>query len=425
MFGTHLPKSTWSEWGIDLSYQEASDIRSLSQCPLILSNLDKLPASRSTLIAAWQLASTRPKVFQRSIEDGTISPVVLRSTVRQLKHFGKPARKPLHIVSDTKYGKVQGTLLHGDCLALLKTLKPESVNCCVTSPPYFQMRNYEVAGQIGMESTPEEYIAKLVAVFKEVHRVLTPDGTVWINIGDTYAGSGKSHEGDGTNCIRPKEHSNLQGNPEFNRNRPSRDQIRRPDKSGIYFGPDIKPKDLVGIPWMLAFALRADGWYLRSEIIWSKPSVMPESVKDRPTRNHEQILLLTKSAKYFYDADAAAEPRSSKLHVHASGNPDRNDNNRCDAMWGNRETKNRRSVWSMNPGSYDGAHFATFPPELPELCLKAGCPPGGTVLDCFAGSGTTLLVAAQNGRSYIGIELNPEYVEMTRKRLKALAQQKA
>jgi DNA modification methylase len=152
---------------------------------------------------------------------------------------------------------------------------------------------------------------------------------------------------------------------------------------------------------------------------------MPESVKDRPTRNHEQILLLTKSAKYFYDADAAAEPRSSKLHVHASGNPDRNDNNRCDAMWGNRETKNRRSVWSMNPGSYDGAHFATFPPELPELCLKAGCPPGGTVLDCFAGSGTTLLVAAQNGRSYIGIELNPEYVEMTRKRLKALAQQKA
>jgi len=397
MFGDHLPKSTWNDWGIDLSYQEASDIRSLSQCPLILDNLDKLPPSRSTLIAAWQLASTRPKVFQRAIEDGTITQVTLRSTIRQLKHVGKPNRKPLHIASDTKHGKVNGTILHGDCLALLKTLKAESVNCCITSPPYFQLRDYEVAGQIGMEQTPEEYIGKLVAVFREVRRVLRSDGTLWINIGDTYAGSGKGHDGDGTNV--PVAH----------------------DKK-VY---GLKRKDLMGIPWMMAFALRADGWYLRSEIIWHKPSVMPESVKDRPTRNHEQIFLFTKSEKYFFDADAAAEPRSSKLHVHASGNPDRNDNNRCDAMWGNRDTKNRRSVWSMNPGSYDGAHFATFPPELPELCLRAGCPAGGTALDCFAGSGTTLLVAAQNGRSYIGIDLNPEYVTLTRKRLKALAQQKA
>jgi len=190
MFGDHLPKSTWSEWGIDLSYQEASDIRSLSQCPLILDNLDKLPPSRSTLIAAWQLASTRPKVFQRAVDDGTITQVTLRSTIRQLKHVGKPNRKPLHIASDTKHGKVNGTILHGDCLALLKTLKAESVNCCITSPPYFQLRDYEVAGQIGMEDTPEEYIGKLIAVFREVRRVLTSDGTLWVNVGDTYADLG-------------------------------------------------------------------------------------------------------------------------------------------------------------------------------------------------------------------------------------------
>jgi DNA modification methylase len=152
---------------------------------------------------------------------------------------------------------------------------------------------------------------------------------------------------------------------------------------------------------------------------------MPESVKDRPTKCHEQIFLLTKLEQYFYDAVAVAEPRSSKLHAPGnSPHPDRRDNNRHDVMWGDSSMKNRRSVWSMNPGSYDGAHFATFPPELPELCMKAGCPPGGTVLDCFCGAGTALLVAAQNGRSYIGIDLNPEYVDITRKRLKALSQQK-
>jgi len=410
MFGNHLPKSTWSEWGIDLSYQEASDIRSLSQCPLILDNLDKLPPSRSTLIAAWQLASTRPKVFQRAVDDGTISPVVLRSAVRQLKHFGKPAIRPLHIASDTNYGKVNGTLLHGDCLRLLKTLKNESVNCCITSPPYFQLRDYEVAGQIEMENTPEEYIGKLVAVFREVKRVLKPDGTLWVNIGDTYAGSGKGHDGDGTHCAGPKQKTNKGSTVRANRTKPE----------------ICKPKDLIGIPWMLAFALRADGWYLRSEVIWHKPSVMPESVKDRPTKSHEQIFLLTKSEQYFYDAVAVAEPRSSKLHAPGnSPNPERRDNERSEAAWGDPNTRNRRSVWSMNPGSYDGAHFATFPPELPELCMKAGCPVGGTLLDCFAGTGTTLAVAAQNGRSYIGIELNPEYVEMARKRLKALSQQKA
>jgi site-specific DNA-methyltransferase (adenine-specific)/site-specific DNA-methyltransferase (cytosine-N4-specific) len=156
---------------------------------------------------------------------------------------------------------------------------------------------------------------------------------------------------------------------------------------------------------MLAFALRNDGWFLRSEIIWNKPNPMPESVKDRPTKSHEQIFLFAKSEKYYYDAEAVAEPSSSNIHPVY-------------------ETRNRRSVWSLNTGCYEG-HFATFPPELPELCMKAGCPAGGTVLDCFAGSGTTLLVAAQNGRNYVGIDLNPEYIEITRKRLKALAQQKA
>jgi DNA methylase len=269
MFGTHLPKTTWSEWGIDLSYQEASDIRSLSQCPLILDNLDKLPPSRSTLITAWQLASTRPKVFQRAVDDGTITQVTLRSTIRQLKHTGKPNRKPLYIASDTKHGKVKGTLLHGDALTSLKTLKAESVDCCVSSPPYYLMRDYEVAGQIGMESTPEDYIAKLVAVFREVKRVLKPSGTLWVNIADSYAGSGKGSEGDQTHCIHwepssPRRFTKVQGNPEFAR--PCRDATSTPDRSSVKWG--CKPKDLIGIPWMLAFALRADGWYLRSEIIW-------------------------------------------------------------------------------------------------------------------------------------------------------------
>ena len=441
MFGNHLPKSTWSEWGIDLSYQEASDIRSLSQCPLILDNLDKLPPSRSTLIAAWQLASTRPKVFQRAVDDGTITQVTLRSTIRQLKHVGKPNRKPLHIASDTKHGKVNGTILHGDCLALLKTLKAESVNCCITSPPYFQLRDYEVAGQIGMESTPSEFIEKLVAVFREVKRVLKKDGTLWVNIGDCYAGSGKGRNADGTHnlngditnegrengilhktpSIGRKQQTNRQGNPAFAR--PCRDATSTPDRSSVEWG--CKPKDLIGIPWMLAFALRNDGWFLRSEIIWHKPSVMPESVKDRPTKSHEQIFLLTKSAKYFYDAEAIKEPLVRKPHVPGNRHLDASRRDHLDSAWGSEDGKNRRSVWTMNPGSYDGAHFATFPPELPELCMKAGCPVGGSVLDCFCGTGTTLAVAAQNGRSYIGIELNPEHVEMTRKRLKVLSQQKA
>jgi len=417
MFGDHLPKTTWSEWGIDLSYQEASDIRSLSQCPLILDNLDKLPPSRSTLIAAWQLASTRPKVFQRFVDDGTITPVTLRSSIRQMKHTGKPNRKPLHIVSDTRQGKVKGTILHGECLALLKTLKAESVNCCITSPPYFQLRDYEVAGQIGMEPTPAEYIEKLVAVFREVKRVLTKDGTLWVNIGDCYAGSGKGRNADGTHnlngditnegrengilhktpSIGRKQQTNRQGNPAFAR--PCRDATSTPDRSSVKWG--CKPKDLIGIPWMLAFALRNDGWFLRSEIIWHKPSVMPESVKDRPTKSHEQIFLLTKSEKYFYDAAAVAEPRSSTLHPSGNrANPDRNDSDRSEAAWGDENTRNRRSVWTMAAGSYDGPHFATFTPELPEICMKAGCPVGGRLLDCFAGTGTTLAVAAQNGCAF-------------------------
>lgn len=355
MFGRHLPKTTWNDWGIKLSYQEASDIRSLSQCPLLLENLDKLPPNRSTLIAAWQLATTRPKLFRKSIIDGTISPFALRSTIRQLKHCGELPRKALHIASDTKCGKVKGTLLQGDCLTLLKSLKADSINCCITSPPCYQTGDCEVAGQIGMESTPEEYVEKLVAVFREVRRVLKSDGTLWINIGDTYA---QAPDREGSTTVKRK-------------------------------GQNCKPKDLIGLPWMLAFALRKDGWYLRSEIVWHKSSVTPESVKDRPTRNHEQIFLLTKSPQYFYEADAIREPSEA----------------------------NRRTVWTIAPGHFQGAHVVIFPTELPEMCMRAGCPIGGTVLDCFAGAGTTLMVASQNERNYVGIELNQDCCDLTRKRL--------
>jgi DNA modification methylase len=238
-----------------------------------------------------------------------------------------------------------------------------------------------------MESTSGVYIEKLVAVFREVKRVLKQDGTLWVNIGDCYAGSGKGRNADGSH--------NLNG--DITNDGRENGILHKTPSAGEY---GCKPKDLIGIPWMLAFALRNDGWFLRSEIIWHKPSVMPESVKDRPTKSHEQIFLLTKSAKYFYDADAIKEPLVRKPHEPGNRHLDASRRDYLDSAWGSEDGKNRRSVWTMNPGCYDGAHFATFPPELPELCMKAGCPVGGKVLDCFAGTGTTLAVAAQNGCSY-------------------------
>jgi len=282
-------------------------------------------------------------------------------------------------------------IITGDCAAVLPTLPAESVQVCVTSPPYFDLRDYGAEGQIGLEETPETFIEKLVAVFREVRRILRDDGTLWINMGDSYA-------------------------------------------SGV---PGMKPKDMIGIPWMLAFALRADGWFLRSEIIWHKPNPMPESVADRPTKAHEHLFLLSKSARYFYDADAIREPLAPKTLTtfgteHRTKGGDDLGKVKAD-NWarsvptrkprltedGEHAGANKRTVWTVGTQPFKGAHFATFPPRLVEPCILAGSRPGDTVLDPFAGAGTTGLVADRLGRSFVGIEINEEYATMARERIRS------
>ena len=256
----------------------------------------------------------------------------------------------------------------GNCLDILPTMEAGSVNCCVTSPPYFGLRDYGNDEQIGLEETPEAFVESMVNVFREVKRVLADDGTLWLNLGDSY--------GD---------------------------------------------KQLIGIPWRVALALQADGWYLRQDIIWSKPNPMPESVTDRCTKAHEYIFLLSKSPKYYYDADAVREPHARLWDAKtlggnlSSGNHKRNGEMREQ----NRSTPepnqlgaNKRSVWEVTTQPYRGAHFATFPPDLIKPCILAGCPAGGTVLDPFGGSGTTGMVALELGRKAELIELNPDYVEI-------------
>lgn len=308
--------------------------------------------------------------------------------------------------SQTIAGDSLNEIKHGNCLNVLKTLPDQFVHCCVTSPPYFGLRDYGVDGQIGLEPTPEDYVSRLVEVFREVKRVLRDDGTLWLNLGDSYSSGGRT-----TQCkssLRHGENCNTSHPPVI---------------------PGIKPKDIIGIPWMVAFALRSDGWYLRSDIIWSKPNPMPESVTDRPTKAHEYIFLLSKSERYFYDAEAIKEksvdPKGSanRYNYAFSGRdglimPDGKPQQI--ALKGMREfsgMRNKRTVWNIATKPYKEAHFATFPPELPEICIKAGCPQGGTVLDPFAGAGTTLYVAEQLGRNSIGIELNPEYIEIAKTRL--------
>jgi len=320
----------------------------------------------------------------------------------------------------------QLTIHNGDALAVLQTMAAESVQCCVTSPPYYGLRDYGVDGQIGLEETPELFIAKLVDVFREVRRVLKDDGTCWVNIGDSYwGGKGQSGSGGmefqqmrvetGVSFSSPAAHVGGNG------------KTRPTDKKH----ESIKPKDLIGIPWMLAFALRADGWYLRSEIIWHKLNPMPESVTDRPTKAHEQIFLLSKSPKYFYDSDAVKEPcspanvadfknrktmdnKSNGVGSYEEARPDL-----CrsrEAYMPSDFLRNRRSVWSIASAPYTDAHFATFPPALIEPCILAGSRIGDTVIDCFGGSGTTAQVANKFGRKAVLIELNPDYCELAMKR---------
>ena len=268
---------------------------------------------------------------------------------------------------------------------------------CVTSPPYFGLRDYGHPGQIGLEQTPEEYIAAMVEVFRCVRDVLADDGTLWLNIGDSYA-SNPASGGAQSSRMTGGEHKRT----------PPERKYQRPD--------GLKPKDLIGIPWMLAFALRADGWYLRQDIIWHKPNPMPESVRDRCTKAHEYVFLLSKSERYFFDSEAMQEPANrpegpgNKTHRHANQGIYVNGASQKNiAKIGPRETRNRRSVWTVATRPYKGAHFATFPPALIEPCILAGSRPGDIVLDPFMGSGTPAAVALQHGRQYLGCELNPAY----------------
>lgn len=373
-------------------------------------------------------------------------------------------------------------IIQGDALEMLRGMASGSVDMCVTSPPYYGLRDYGISSQVGLEKTPEEYVAKLVEIFREVKRVLKPEGTLWLNLGDTYnSGRDGGHPG-----------GKKQWKPE---------QKKYQNRTGANVA-GLKPKDLIGIPWRVAFALQDDGWYLRSDIIWSKPNPMPESITDRPTKSHEYIFLLSKSQKYYFDNEAVKEKRvgdnmfpgnkpnvlgpegSSVSRRHPASASDRGDIR----PWGSISGRNIRSVWTIPTRPYKEAHFATFPPKLIEPCIKAGssekgcCPECGKpwerimekkfvgvrntssgdgkqqvhrkgashdlypipsttigwkptcshennhvpaiVLDTFAGAGTTCLVSRELGRDYIGIELNPEYVVMAEKRLKPIDEAK-
>jgi len=310
------------------------------------------------------------------------------------------------------------SLIIGNALDILPTLAAASINCVVTSPPYWGLRDYGTDGQLGLEPTPDEYVANLVAVFREVWRVLRDDGTLWLNLGDSYA-SYRDQK-----CV-PQTVSGDQ------RSMPTAGASNR--GSAAFAGGPVKHKDLVGIPWRVAFALQADGWYLRSDIIWAKPNPMPESVTDRPTKAHEYVFLLTKAARYWYDADAIKETNSSPSQLEHNqkyakpyaayddraadtGQPG-NVNNVGIHGRGASEGRNRRTVWTIATQPYPEAHFATYPEKLVEPCVLAGCPVGGTVLDPFAGSGTTGAVAYRLGRNFVGIELNREYAEMAERRI--------
>lgn len=306
---------------------------------------------------------------------------------------------------------------HGDCLEVLRLIPDKTIQCCITSPPYWSLRDYKIDGQLGLERTPEEYVIKMVEAFREVRRVLKNDGTLWLNLGDSYAGSW------GDSGHRPERSGNLghqrkKSTKWFERH--GHPQAGNPPAANV---PGLKPKDLCGIPWRVAFALQADGWWLRQDIIWHKPNPMPESVKDRCTKAHEYIFLLAKSRKYYCNMEAIKEPatkgaagstfNTGKTAIHQlrrASNKERKDSGL---------DRNKRSVWAVTTKPFKGAHFATFPPDLIEPCVLAGCPEGGTVLDPFIGSGTTAIVAESHGRKWIGIDLSEDYCEMAQKRIHA------
>lgn len=321
---------------------------------------------------------------------------------------------------------------HGDCRDVLRTLPDQSVNCIVTSPPYFGLRDYGVDGQIGLEQTPDAFVAEMVAVFREARRVLRDDGTLWLNLGDSYAGSGRGgNTGNNSSTLggghaHQEECRAARGSQLAAGLHEKTRQAGGIDRAWVPPPPGLKQKDLIGIPWRVAFALQADGWYLRQDIIWAKPNPMPESVRDRCTKAHEYIFMLSKNERYFFDAEAMKEPVSASTvsrlaqptlaRQQGGSRVPGKTNGRMKAV-GNGKTRNRRSVWTVTTKPFKEAHFATFPPDLIEPCVLAGCPVGGVVLDPFGGAGTTALVAERHGRNSILIELNTDYIAIQRKRL--------
>jgi DNA modification methylase len=313
-------------------------------------------------------------------------------------------------------------IICGDALTVLREMPDESVQCCVTSPPYFGLRDYGCAGQVGLEPTPEEYTERLTEIFREVRRVLKPDGVCWLNVGDSYAGSGKgAWDGEKLKQLKNKQ------SYKFTTDNPAAQMPKKWD--------GIKPKDLIGIPWRVALALQADGWWLRSAVIWEKPNALPQSVKDRPTNSYEFVFLLAKSQKYYYDYQAIMEPIAagtadrmkrgvSPNHKYINGaagqtahNLNKPRENRTGEDIELPAMRNKRDVWRVVTNSYRAAHFATFPVDLVRPCILAGCPPGGVVLDPFIGSGTTAVAALTEDRNYIGIELNPDFCAIARERI--------
>jgi len=303
---------------------------------------------------------------------------------------------------------------HGDCIKMMRTIPDGSVHCCVTSPPYWGLRDYGHDGQIGLEATPEAYVARMVEVFREVRRVLRDDGTLWLNLGDTYANTpvGKFNGGGFVDVSARTGGRNMSG-------------VATSGFVNKWKASGLKQKDLIGIPWRVAFALQADGWYLRQDIIWHKPNPMPESVTDRCTKAHEYIFLLAKSARYYYDAEAVKEEsarpdligKTRNMRKNGAGSTLRNDAGREGIAYCDSSGRNRRSVWTITTRPYSGAHFAVMPPDLVEPCIRAGCPEGGVVLDPFLGSGTVLAVAVEWGRNGIGCELNGEYINLAKQRI--------
>jgi DNA modification methylase len=313
-------------------------------------------------------------------------------------------------------------IINSDCIEGLKKMPDGCVDCCVTSPPYFGLRDYGKDGQIGLEASPELFVAKMVEVFTEVRRVLKKEGVLWLNLGDSYCGTGTGTGDQSSSTLKGSKSTQIEAG-------------KRPGKSKL---PGLKQKDLIGIPWMVAFALRSSGWYLRQDIIWHKKNCMPESVTDRCTKNHEYIFLLSKSAKYYFDSEAIQEDavwdvdgtgtlkRKLRQTEENKSNPDekRSGIRKVYTEGKNEQSikavngkRNKRSVWSYPTAQFPDAHFATFPEDLIVDCIKAGCPEGGIVLDPFMGAGTTALVASKLNRKYVGFELNEDYIRIAEKRL--------